>query len=132
MKGEFARFLAVGLTNTAVTYVIFVVLAVLVHHSVAYCITYIFGILFAYFLNSAFVFKARVSLLSFLTFPLVYAVQFGLGLLILHLLVDRLGGAPDRAMLVVIAVTTPITFLLSRFVLKRRTPGTLPLNDAEA
>lgn len=118
MRAEFARFLIVGATNTAFSYVVFLALYLVMHYQAAYALSYAAGIVLSYFLNVHFVFKTRRSLASFLKFPFVYLLQYGLGALVLGLLV-RKGVDPRLAMLGVIAITVPITFLASRFVLKR-------------
>ncbi len=118
MRAEFARFLIVGATNTAFSYVLFVLLYAVMHYQVAYALAYCAGIVLSYFLNVHFVFRTQRSLASFLKFPLVYLVQYGLGALVLWLLV-RTGLDPRLAMAGVIVVTIPVTFLASRFVLKK-------------
>lgn len=119
VSSEFARFLLVGATNTLLSYLVFLLLLNFLAYLPAYSIAYCVGIVISYFLNVCFVFKKRVSLASFLKFPIVYAIQYGLGAGILWMLVDRAGMAPAIAMIGVIIVTIPITFLASRFVLAK-------------
>ena len=118
-NSEFFRFLLVGLSNTLVTYVAYLILLPFMPYLYAYTIAYCAGVLNSYFMSVFFVFRKKVSLRSFLKFPLVYVTQYFLGWSILWLLVGRLGIGPAWAMAVVIAVTVPITFLSSRFVLKK-------------
>lgn len=119
IRGEFARFLLVGATNTLLSYLVFLFLLNFLAYLPAYSIAYCTGVAISYFLNVYFVFKKRVSLASFLKFPIVYIIQYGLGAAILWLLVDSAGMAPALAMIGVIAATIPITFLASRFVLAK-------------
>ena len=119
IQGEFARFLLAGATNTLLSYLLYLFLLEFLVYLLAYSIAYCIGIALSYFLNVYFVFKQRASLTSFVKFPIVYAVQYGLGVLILWLLVDGAGMAPAIAMIGVIAVTIPVTFLASRLVLTR-------------
>ncbi|OQA34067.1 MAG: GtrA-like protein [Betaproteobacteria bacterium ADurb.Bin341] len=116
---EFLRFLLVGGLQTALSYGIFLLLHLFLPYAIAYSIAYGCGIIISYFLNVLFVFREKVSLASFLRFPLVYLVQYLLGLALLWLFIDRLGLAPALAMLSVIAITVPVTFLASRFLLKK-------------
>lgn len=121
LRAEFVRFLLVGATNTAFSYVLFVLLYKFMHHQhyqVAYAVSYAAGIVLSYFLNVHFVFRTKRSLASFLKFPFVYLAQYGLGALVLGLLV-KTGLDPRLAMVGVIGVTIPVTFLASRFVLKK-------------
>lgn len=119
IQGEFARFLLAGATNTLLSYLLYLLLLEFLAYLLAYSIAYCIGIALSYFLNIYFVFKQRASLTSFVKFPIVYVVQYGLGAGMLWLLVDRAGMAPAIAMLGVIVVTIPVTFLASRFVLAK-------------
>jgi len=119
IQGEFARFLLAGATNTLLSYLLYLFLLEFLVYLLAYSIAYCIGIALSYFLNIYFVFKQRASLTSFVKFPIVYVIQYGLGVLILWLLVNGAGMAPAVAMLGVIAVTIPVTFLASRFVLAK-------------
>jgi putative flippase GtrA len=118
MRAEFARFLIVGATNTAFSYLVFLLLYKVMHYQAAYALSYAAGVVLSYFLNVHFVFKTKRSLKSFLRFPFVYVVQYGLGALMLGLLVGW-GADPRLAMAAVIVITIPVTFVASRFVLKR-------------
>jgi putative flippase GtrA len=116
---EFSRFLLVGATNTAVSYVFYLLLLEFMAYLYAYSISYGIGIVVSYILNSRFVFRQPLSLGKFLQFPAVYAIQYGVGAAILWLLVGRASLSPELAMLAVVAVTIPVTFITSRFILKR-------------
>jgi len=116
---EFSRFLLVGATNTAISYVIYLLLLGFMAYLYAYSIAYGIGIVISYILNSRFVFRQPLSMGKFLQFPVVYAIQYGLGATILWLLVGQASISPELAMLAVVAATIPVTFLVSRFILKR-------------
>jgi len=118
MRAEFTRFLLVGATNTLFSYLLFLLLFLAMPYMSAYTLSYCAGIVLSYFLNVRFVFKTRVSLASFLQFPLVYLIQYSLGALVLWLLVHA-GMDARLAMAGVIVVTIPVTFLASRFVFKK-------------
>ncbi|BBJ00623.1 hypothetical protein FGKAn22_23150 [Ferrigenium kumadai] len=120
IHGEFARFLIVGAANTLSTYLLYLLLLAFFPYLIAYSLSYCTGIVISYFLNIRFVFKRHVSLATFLAFPVVYISQYCLSALILWLLVEQSGVAPALAMVGVIAATVPITFLMSRFVLRKR------------
>jgi putative flippase GtrA len=118
MRSEFFRFLLVGASNTLFTYLLYLLLLNVLPYIGSYTIAYGAGIILSYFLNVLFVFKENVSLATFLKFPFVYLIQYSLGALVLWLLVGA-GISPNLAMLGVIVVTIPVTFIASRFVLKR-------------
>ena len=119
MRTEFTRFLLVGATNTLFSYVLYLLLLLVVPYWPAYTLSYGAGIVLSYFLNVHFVFKKRVSLVSFLKFPFVYLIQYSLGSVVLWLLVKHGGIDDKRAGALVSIITIPVTFLASRFVLKR-------------
>jgi len=118
MRSEFTRFLLVGATNTVFSYLLYLLLLKFLPYIAAYTLSYCAGIVLSYFLNVLFVFKKNVSIASFLKFPVVYAIQYSLGALVLWLLVS-LGINPTWAMIGVLIVTIPVTFVASRFILKR-------------
>lgn len=118
-NSEFFRFLLTGLSNTLVTYLAYLLLLPFLPYLYAYTLAYCIAVLNSYFMNVFFVFRKNVSLKSFLRFPFIYVMQYFLGASILWLLVGKLGLSPAWAMVVVIIVTVPITFLSSRFVLKK-------------
>ena len=118
MRWEFMRFLLVGASNTLLSWALFVVLVRLMSYPYAYTLAYAISIVCSYLLNVHFVFKERISLAGFLKFPLVYLLQYTLGMLVMWLLVGKMGVLPEVAMIVVITVTIPITFLASRKIIK--------------
>lgn len=118
MGREFFRFLMVGTINTLFSWLLFVVLVRFIPYIVAYTLAYASGIVSSYFLNVRFVFRERVSLSSFLKFPLTYMLQYAMGMLIMWLLVGKLSVEPELAMIMVVLATIPVTFLASRKALK--------------
>jgi putative flippase GtrA len=116
---ELRRFLLVGATNTTVSYVLYLLLLAFAPYLYAYSISYGTGVVVSYILNSRFVFRQPLSLGKFLQFPIVYAIQYGLGATILWLLVGHASISPELAMIGVVAVSIPVTFITSRFILKR-------------
>ena len=117
---ESVRFLVSGAVNTGFTYLLYLLLLAWLKYGVSYTISYIVGIVLAYFLNSVFVFRTNLSLIKFISFPLVYLIQYLAGMALLYLLVDIVGMDQTIAPALVITVTLPITFLLSRSLLKDR------------
>ncbi len=116
----FARFLLGGGFNTAVTWVLFVVLARLMAPTGAYTLTYLFGIGLGYVINSRYVFDADLGLHTAWRYPLVYLVQYAYGLTAVCVLVERLGFSKEGVIVFVTISSLPITFVLTRTVLTAR------------
>jgi putative flippase GtrA len=116
-RGEILRFLLAGGLNTGFTWGIYLVAALFVGYQLAYAICFACGILFSYVVSLRYVFRRPGSWGKLLRYPLVYAVQYGVGALLLELLV-RGGLVPAwLAPLIVVVATLPLTFVLSRYVL---------------
>ena len=117
-NGEALRFLLAGAFNTAATYVIYLAALQVAPYRVAYSAAYALGIVLGYAVNTIFVFHARWSWKRMLAYPLVYVLQYGVGLLGLTLLVERNWVSKELAPLVVVVATLPLTFLASRYLIK--------------
>ena len=114
--GPFARFLVSGAFNTLVTYLLYLLLLQFLSYRISYTISYAAGIVLAYELNRVFVFKAPRSLASIAATPLIYLLQYCVGLGVVSLWVEYLGLSARIAPLVAIALTVPLTFVLTRWV----------------
>lgn len=116
---DMIKFVIGGGINTAFTYCLYFGLQVFLQYQVAYALAFAVGIVFSYWFNAMIVFKTRISWKGFFTFPLVYLVQYLLSAVLLSVLVERSGVPQSVAPLVVIALTIPITFILTRWFLQR-------------
>ncbi len=117
---EFFRFLLAGAINTLLSYLLYLSLLTFLSYMSAYTIAYCAGILISYFFNVLFVFKYRLSVTSFLKFPIVYVLQYVIGASTLWVLVGKVAISPVIAMIGVLIITIPVTFLTSRLILTPR------------
>ena len=120
---ESVRFLVAGVLNTAASYGLYLLLLGPCPYAVAYTLSYVFGIGLAYGLMCRFVFRQRERLGSALGFPVVYGVQYVLGLALLTFFVGTLRVDPRLGPLLVIACTVPISFVLSARVIRGSGPS---------
>lgn len=111
------RFLVGGASTTLVSYAAYLVLLRWCPYLVAYGIAFALGIGWSYGVNTLFVFRARPSLLSALAFPLVYLAQWLVGSVVLAVFVDGLHLPPQWGPAVVVVVTWPLTYVLSRWII---------------
>jgi putative flippase GtrA len=119
---EFSRFVIVGGVNTVVTYLIYVGLVRFLAYPVAYTATTALGILLSYYLNARFVFRQRLRWSAAVQYPTVYLFQYFLGLGLLYVLVEFFRFSKFVAPLAIVVITAPFTFLLSRHIIRGRSP----------
>lgn len=118
---DFYRFVFWGAINTLVGYALYLFLLLLLPYLIAYSVAYVFGVFFSYYLNSKFVFKQQLKLSKALKYPLVYVTQYILGAVSLYLMVQCLKIGEALAPALVVLLTTPITYLLSKTIVSGRT-----------
>lgn len=113
LPGMFARFLVSGGFNTAVTYALYCLLLLFWPYRMSYTIAFVSGIILSYFLNRVFVFRARSGIGTFALFPLIYLFQYLAGLAVVSIWVEMLAWSTLTAPFAAIALTVPLTFVLS-------------------
>jgi len=116
--GEVFRFLIGGVLNTVVGYSVYLLLFHWLRYEMAYAIAYIVSIAVSYVFNAMFVFRQPLRARSALYYPLVYLAQFLLGLLMLKVLIGVVHVSAWLAPLLVSVLTIPMTFLLSRIIVR--------------
>lgn len=126
-RSTVVRFLLGGGLNTALTYLLYLALLLILDYWAAYTISYVSGIVLSYFINRKMVFRAAPSCASALLFPAIYVVQYLLGLAVVHAWIRMFDLPAPFAPLVAVAVTLPVTFVLSRAVF--RLAGPKPRGD---
>ncbi len=117
---KFFRFLLTGGLNTGLTYVLYLALLSFLPYMWSYSISYICGIVLAFVLSRFFVFKEHQGLKSALLFPLVYVAQYALGVLVVWLWVKKLQLPEYLAPLAAIALSLPMTYVLTKLVFVKR------------
>ena len=114
---QFIRFVLAGGANTILSYAVYATLLGVCGYKVAYSVSYVFGIVSSYSLNAWFVFKVPASWRAALRYPVVYIAQYFCGLTVLYLLVEVAGMSRWSAPLIVVVISVPVTFALSRYVI---------------
>lgn len=117
---EFIRFVFFGGVNTLLGYVIYALLLLFLAYPVAYTLAYVLGIFISYYLNTRFVFKEKVRWTKALQYPLVYLVQYLSGVGLLYVLVEIFHTSKLVAPVLIVLLTVPVTYLLSRLIIKGR------------
>lgn len=117
--GEGLRFLIGGGINTLLSYFLYLIILFFLPYMVAYTLAYFLGIIFSYAINTWWVFRQPWSWFKLFQFPLVYIVQYLIGIGLLYGLVTVLGVSQQLAPLIAILLTLPLTFLMSRWIINR-------------
>ena len=114
------KFVLVGSFNTGSSYLIYLFLLIFLPYSLAYSISFVTSIIISYFLNTYWVFKQPWRWKKLAQFPMVYLVQYLVGLLLLNLMIDYLGVSEKIAPLLIIISLIPLTYILTKRIIKGR------------
>jgi len=120
---QFIKFAFIGGFITLITYILYLMLLTVLSYNFSYAIAYICGIVISYFLNSIFVFHEKIRVTKMIRFPFVYVVQYVLNSLLFFLFVEHFGIDEKYALFISILLTFPLTYLLSRHILKDKGAG---------
>ena len=107
-----------GGVNTLAGYLIYAFLLLFLPYLICYTVAFIINIFLSYFLNSKFVFNQKLGLSKAIRYPLVYLGQYLIGTISLYLLVEILKVNKLVAPLLVVVLTIPVTYYLSRRIVR--------------
>ncbi|HDC8213681.1 TPA: flippase GtxA [Staphylococcus aureus] len=117
---EILKFIIVGGINTLNYYVVYLLLLKLLH--IEYMISHIIGFLVAfvisYYLNCYFVYRVKPTWRKFISFPITQIVNVSLQTVLLYVFVSWLNLPAEIAPFAGLVITIPITFVLSKWILK--------------
>ncbi|HCU7295224.1 TPA: flippase GtxA [Staphylococcus aureus] len=117
---EILKFIIVGGINTLNYYVVYLLLLKLLH--IEYMISHITGFIVAfvisYYLNCYFVYRVKPTWRKFISFPITQIVNVSLQTVLLYVFVSWLNLPAEIAPFAGLIITIPITFVLSKWILK--------------
>ncbi|HHW9476754.1 TPA: flippase GtxA [Staphylococcus aureus] len=117
---EILKFIIFGGINTLNYYVVYLLLLKLLH--IEYMISHITGFLVAfvisYYLNCYFVYRVKLTWRKFISFPITQIVNVSLQTVLLYVFVSWLNLPAEIAPFAGLVITIPITFVLSKWILK--------------
>lgn len=117
---EILKFIIVGGINTLNYYVVYLLLLKLLH--IEYMISHITGFIVAfvisYYLNCYFVYRVKPTWRKFISFPITQLVNVSLQTVLLYVFVSWLNLPTEIAPFAGLVITIPITFILSKWILK--------------
>ena len=117
---ELVTFVIIGGINTLVTGAVFIAISEVIEYELAYALTYVLGIALSYWMNSRWVFRVPMTWKKLVQFPLVYLAQWACGAVLLYVFVEGAGIHKNYAAFLIPVVTVPITFVISRVILKTK------------
>lgn len=117
---EIIKFVIVGGINTLDYYLVYLILLKLfnVHYMLSHIIGFVVSFIISYYLNCYFVYNVKPTLKKFLSFPLTQVVNMGMQTLFLYVFVRWFNFPSEIAPFVGLIVTIPITFMLSKWLLR--------------
>ncbi|GAA3592533.1 hypothetical protein GCM10022198_15540 [Klugiella xanthotipulae] len=130
--GQVIRFLIVGGSNTLITYAIFIGLGLVIPPWIAYSIAFGVGLVWVTLGSSRIVFRARAGGAQLALFCAWYLVVFGVGQLVIRLIDPRGFVSLAVTSLIVLACTTPLTFLGGRYIFRQREPQQVANEERES
>lgn len=128
---EFFRFLISGTLTFGFVYIIYYVFLLFgTGYIVAYSISYVSGILFAWLANSLYSFAVRPRLARLLPYAAFAMGNYLIGLQLFRWLMESQGVAEELAPVLVIAALVPLSFVGTRLTLLTRIGRHKPERDA--
>jgi putative flippase GtrA len=115
--GEIVRFSVVGVLVTAIHYVVYWLLQLVVNVNIAWTAGYIVGFVVNYYLSAYYIFREKTSVENGAGFGGAHLVNYFLQMVLLNFFI-WLGFSATMAPIGVYAVSIPVNFLLVRFVFK--------------
>lgn len=117
-SGRILRFLVAGAVNTGLSLLVYQAALFIMPHTPAYVLSYIAGILAAYFLYSRHVFDVPLNAARLPVFVLFYLASLVAGALLNAALIEQAGITARLAIFITIAVMLPVNYLGSRWCLR--------------
>lgn len=111
------RFLVAGALNTAVGYGMYLALNLMFDYRAAYTLSFAFGIVLSYLFNSIYVFRQPLHWKRLAIYPMVYVMQYLVGLLAIWIFVAKLRLPEAFAPIAAVAINIPLTFIATRYIL---------------
>ena len=118
-KNKWVFFLIYGFFNFLVSYFLYIFLLSFFNYTISFSISYIFGIVLAYYLNSVFVFEKKISKKKFLLYPFIYIITYAISSVLLFIFIEVLGFKDKFSPILVTIVIFPLSYILNKFVISK-------------
>ncbi|HDY9458774.1 TPA: flippase GtxA [Staphylococcus argenteus] len=117
---EILKFIIVGGINTLNYYVVYLLLLKLfrIEYMISHITGFIVAFVISYYLNCYFVYRVKPTWRKFISFPITQLVNVSLQTVLLYVFVSWLNLPAKIAPFAGLIITIPITFVLSKWILK--------------
>ncbi|HDG8571271.1 TPA: flippase GtxA [Staphylococcus aureus] len=117
---EILKFIIVGGINTLNYYVVYLLLLKLLHieYMISHITEFLVAFVISYYLNCYFVYRVKPTWRKFISFPITQIVNVSLQTVLLYVFVSWLNLPAEIAPFAGLVITIPITFVLSKWILK--------------
>lgn len=117
---EITRFIIVGSINTGHYYVIYLLCHHLLHahYFLAHALGFTSSLIGSFFLNSYITYRVKPTLAKFIRFPLTQIVNTLSSTILIFILIEWIQMRSSLAPLIAVVFTVPITFIVTRRILK--------------
>ncbi|GAA1346548.1 GtrA family protein [Falsarthrobacter nasiphocae] len=116
-QNQFIRFAMTGVANTAIYYVLYLLLLLVAPYLVAHVVAWVSGMVFSFFANCVFTFKVRPTWGRFLAFLGAPLMTLALSSVLSWLFVDVWGVSDVVGPLLASLVSMPVSFLATKLLL---------------
>ncbi len=120
---QLLTFALVGVINTVTYYSLYLLFLIRLPYLAAHLLAFILSMTGSFFLNARFTYRIRPTWRKFLLFPLTNATNFVVTTAGVYVIVDVLHAGNRFAPLLASAAAIPVTFVVSRTVMLRRSPA---------
>lgn len=121
--GQVFRFLLVGTAITAMSCIIYWLFVQWINHTLAYGVAFVIGTAVGAISHANFTFGTRLNNASFTLSFLYYFLSFLVGTAVLELAIRGYGVNKNLAIIFVVAVTVPVSFLANRWIFRDTNTG---------
>lgn len=115
--GRLIRFGLVGVVNTGVYYVCYLLLRLEIPYLAAHITAFVVAMIASYFLNCYITFKIEPTWRTFLLFPLSNLANFVITTVGLGIAVEKIGMDQRLAPIPVTAIAIPITYVVAHYIM---------------
>lgn len=117
---EIIKFIIVGGINTVDYYIVYLFLLKILglNYLISHLTGFIVSFIISYYLNCYFVYKVTPTWKKFIQFPITQVINMGMQTLLLYIFVQWFQVSSVIAPFVGLIITIPITFILSKYILR--------------